>query len=457
MSVVVALIASILSNTLFAQQYTLNEIVNKAISYYPLIRQRNAELKATHAHIATVEGNRFPSLKIHDQVSLGTANSLNGTFFPMGVIVPTAGGVRDENNYNLASGNIGLSYLEWEVYNFGYYNADKKDAIAGQALRQAILNNDKYSITEQVIFLYLELLKQYQSLRVEEENVKRAETIFKAINATVISGLKPGVDSSIARAEFSKAKINYLKILTKYCDSRITLSNYTGIDTADIIPDTSIFSKTKNIDSEEILWNDSISDSHPFLDVYKKQYNLQIADNKLIAKKYLPKIFIVGVASMRGSSISSSDIYSSNLADGLSYSRYNYAAGAAFTYNLFDLKHRRDQLIEGRYNAEAKKEALNNSRNSLAMALAQAKEAYNNTLLQLHDIPLQVTAYRQAYEQQIALYKAGLNTLVDVTNALYGLNEAELNYVTAQDSILRLLAIRAGINNQLNTFLEKFK
>ncbi len=440
-----------------AKQLTLYEAVKKSVSYYPLIQQREAELGAAHSHIATVEGNRLPSLKLHDQVSLGTANSLVGTYFPMGIVVPTAGAIRPDNDYTLASGNIGLSYLEWEVYNFGAFKADKQQAVSNQSLKRSLLNNDKYAVEQYVISLYFNLLKDYESLRVEERNVKRTETVFNAISAIVGGGLKPGVDSTTARAEYAKARIGYLQMASKYAQSRISLAGYIGIDTSDIIPDTSILSKLQELEMQQATWNDSISDNHPRLDVYEIQYELQLADNKLIGKKFLPKIFVVGLASARGSSISSDNVYSSNLSDGLAYSRYNYAFGAAITYNLFDLKHRRDQLREGRYNADAKKFALENSRNALGITLEQMNEAYSNMLLQMDEFPRQINAARQAYEQQTALYNAGLNTLVDVTNALYILNQAESSYVIAQDSLLRLLSIRAGVNNQLDTFLEHFK
>jgi outer membrane protein TolC len=438
-----------------AKELTLYEVVNKAIEYYPLLQQRKAEYNASRAHVSTVRSNRFPSLKLHDQVNVGTANSLTGTYFPLGTVVPVAGAIRNDNVSTLASGNIGLAYMEWEAINFGYYGASNKEAIAGEALRSSVFENDKYQVTETVISLYLDLLKQYEYLKIEQNNVQRAKTIFDAINATVVSGLKPGVDSTTARAEYSRARVGYLQAMSNYADARIALANYTGLDTTRIEPDTNLFDKMHAIG--ESFTSDSISDEHPMLDVYKKQYDLQLADNKVVAHKYLPKVYLLGAASVRGSSITGNSDYSPNLADGLSYSRYNYALGAAFTYNIFDLKHRHDQLVEGKYEAEAKKQALNARRMELTSLLKQTKEAYDNTVLQLQELPVQVNAARQAYEQQMALYRGGLNTLVDVTNALYAVNKAESSYVIGKDAFLRLMSIRAGINNQLDTFIANFK
>ena len=56
-----------------------------------------------------------------------------------------------------------------------------------------------------------------------------------------------------------------------------------------------------------------------------------------------------------------------------------------------------------------------------------------------------------------ALYRSGLNTLIEVTNAQYALLQAETNYVNAQDELLQLLYIRAALSGQSASFLQNFK
>ncbi|QNP54284.1 hypothetical protein H9L05_21695 (plasmid) [Hymenobacter qilianensis] len=59
--------------------------------------------------------------------------------------------------------------------------------------------------------------------------------------------------------------------------------------------------------------------------------------------------------------------------------------------------------------------------------------------------PLQLTAARQAYRQKLALYNAGLATVVDLTQALYGLQQAEQDQVlTANAAWQALLAQTAA-------------
>ena len=139
------------------------------------------------------------------------------------------------------------------------------------------------------------------------------------------------------------------------------------------------------------------------------------------------------------------------------YSKYNYVLALTLTYNLFDLKHRHDELAEGRYQAEAKQGALQTQQLTLNKMMQQANSTYATTLEKLKEIPVQLNSARQAYGQQLALYRSGLNTLIEVTNAQYVLLQAESSYVLTQDELLQLLYIRAGLSGQLDSFLQNFK
>jgi len=444
-----------ISQTCAAQTLNLYDAVNRTLTNYPAIKQRQAEVAAGKAHITTVNDYRLPSLKLMDEVNAGTANSLPGPYFPMGMIPSTSGSIRSSNKNDLASGNIAISYLDWPIYTFGYYNAIKKNAEAQLATTEAILNSDTYLLTQNVVLLYLDWLKKYKLLRIESENLNRAKTILNAITATVRGGLKPGVDSSTAIAEYSKDRISYLQALNNYNYDRISMASYTGIDTTQITPDTAI---TQNLILQvNVAAMDSVASNHPLLDIYRKQYEQQLSENKAITRRYLPKLSLEGAGWMRGSSIGNNDMYASDISNGLAYSRYNYLLGVTLSYNLFDLKHRHDEVAEGKYLAKARQEALQGQELSLNASLQQVNASYANTTDKLRELPNELQSARMAYGQQMALYKAGLNTLIDVTNSLYVLKQTETDLVLTQDDLLQLLYMRAGLSNQLDLFFQNFK
>ncbi len=447
------LIAPFTGNT---QTLNLYDAVSRAVAYYPLLQQRQSEVSAGKAHVNTVNGNRLPSLTLQDQLNLGTDNSLQGAYFSLGIVPSTPGSYTSVNN-NPNEGNVAISLLKWEFYTFGYYSAQQKQAKAQLAINEANLNSDKYSLTENIISLYLDWLKKYRLLHIQDENVQRAQVILTAIRATVLSGLKPGVDSSTASAAYSEARINYLEALDRYNYDQITLGAYTGININSIVPDTSIIAPAILQNTALVTQTDSIAPGHPLLEVYQKQYEQQLADNNTISKKYLPRFGFIGATWLRNSGISPSGAYPDNLAYGMPDSKYNYLFGLTLTYNLFDLKHRHDELVEGRYQADARASALQTRQTTLNSMVQQANSTYATTLEKLKEIPVQLTSAQQAYGQQMALYKAGLNTLIDVTNAQFVLLQAETTYVITQDELLQLLYIRAGLSGQLDNFLQNFK
>lgn len=452
----ISLICTGLSAYCGAQTLSMYDAVNKTLINYPQLQQRQAEVAAGKAHLTTINGNRYPSLTLQDQLTMGTANALQGSYFPMGIVPSTSGSNTVVQNSPNA-GNIAISYLQWEFYNFGYYNAQQRLASAQLAVNEANLGSDKYLLTENIISLYLDWLKKYRLLQIQDENVQRAQVILTAIRATVLSGLKPGVDSSTAHAAYSDARIAYLQAQDEYNYDKINLQTYTGVNAGDITPDTSFIATALLKSPAMVQPTDSVPADHPLLNVYQKQYEQQLADNKTISSKYLPKLGLNGAAWARNSGISDNGVYPQSLGDGLPYSKYNYLLGVTFTYNLFDLKHRHDQLVEGKYQAEARQGAVQTQQLALNRMMQQASSTYATTQEKLKELPIQLSSAQQAYTQQMALYRSGLITLIELTNAQYVLLQAETNYVITQDELLQLLYIRAGLAGQLDTFLQNFK
>ncbi len=441
-----------------AQTLNLYDAVSKTILNYPLIRQRQAQVAAGRAHINTIKWHTLPSLILQDQLDAGTANALQGAYFSMGIVPSTPGGTPTAApNYNPNPVNIAISSLQWEFYTFGYYNAEKRLAKAQLAVNEANLGGDKYLLTESAISLYLDWIKKYRLLQIQGENEQRAKVILTSIVANVNSGLKPGVDSSTASAVYSEARVAYLQALDEYNYDKITLASYTGLSANNIVPDTSLVNAAILLNSTVQPSADSVSIQHPLLDVYEKQYEQQLADNSTVSHKYLPKLALNGAAWERSSGISYTGDYPGNIADGLPYYKDNYLLGLSLSYNLFDMRHRHDLLAEGKLQAQATQDALQTQRLTLDKMLQQANSTYATTQEKLKELPIELYSARQAYGQQLALYRAGLNTLIDVTNAQYVLLQAETTYVITQDELLQLLYIRAGLSGQLDNFLQNFK
>ncbi|HXB11371.1 MAG TPA: TolC family protein, partial [Bacteroidia bacterium] len=193
----------------------------------------------------------------------------------------------------------------------------------------------------------------------------------------------------------------------------------------------------------------------PILAYYNSQWEYALSQERLTKKSYLPKLYLLGFAWMRGSSISPTDGYK-DYSTGLDYSRYNYMAGLAFTYNIIDIVHRKDKVATQYFHAEAVHEEVNQQKLLLNNQLQQADIAIQAVLNREREIPIQLRAAQNAFSQKSAQYNAGIANIAELTDASYLLYRAETDAVEIQSDLLNTLLQKAIANNTLNTFLSNF-
>src|SRR6185295_10560896 len=104
-------------------------------------------------------------------------------------------GVRAENNYQAASGNLAVLYGEYELFNFGLNDARLKNAEVNLDLQKADLAREEYLVQLEVARNYFQLLRQLYRLAADQQNVERNQAIFAIILALTQSGIQPGADS----------------------------------------------------------------------------------------------------------------------------------------------------------------------------------------------------------------------------------------------------------------------
>ena len=452
-----ALVLSICTGSFAQTKVGLKQAIDSAINNYPELRAKQLETKSADAAVRDAKDERLPSLTVSDQVDIGTANSLTGSYFPMGIIPSTSGGISAENNSTPFSGNIGVAYLQDELYNFGLNHARIASAQSFANITKADYNATAYSLQYQIAQLFFDMLKYRLLTSIQQKNIERYNVLYNYIKAYTGSGIKAGVDSSVANAEVSKAKIQYIQTQEIYSKLKSEFIYYTGIKNKDFEIDTTVY-HLPNALLDQLQLNvsaDSVSVSNPILLFYNSQWQYAMSQEKLIKKSYLPKLYLVGSGWVRGSSISPTDGYQ-DLSTGIDYSRYNYMGGLALTYDLFDIVHRRDKVATQYFHAEAINEELNQQKLVLQNQLQQADIAIQSVLDREREIPIQLKAAREAFSQKSAQYNAGIANIAELTDASYLLYRAETNAVEIQSDLLNTLLQKAAANNTLNTFLSNF-
>ena len=118
---------------------SLSELNDSADRYLPRLLQKKALINSASAAVLETRHQFLPALRFNDQVILGSDNSIAGSYFPYGIVPSTSSGVRAENDYQAASGNVAILYGQYDLVDFGYKNARIDYAQSEQSLSQSDL------------------------------------------------------------------------------------------------------------------------------------------------------------------------------------------------------------------------------------------------------------------------------------------------------------------------------
>ncbi len=442
--------SSVLSQNTFMSLTALND---SADHYLPRVLQKKALVNSSSAAITEARHQFLPAMRFNDQVNIGSDNSTAGSYFPYSIVPSTSAGVRAANDYQAASGNIAMLYGEYDLIDFGYKKATVDYAKSGQVLSASDLQREMYIIHGRICRSYFNLMISEARMSVEKETVKRYDTIFSVINALTTSGIKPGSDSSLAKAELSKSRITYNQLNEQSRNYREEISYLTGVSPDLILPDTALMMIGKRKNIPNINSDTSIN---PLIEYYSNLSKLYLSNERLISKSYLPKIYLTAASWARGSSIVYDDQYKP-IPDGLGYQRFNYMAGVAFQYDLFNGVHKKDRLKTFGFEKDAADLELKQQQISLASATRQAQNSIDIAEKNLLELPIQYQAAVDTYNQKIAQYKAGIISLIDLTNAAFVLDRSLNDYAETTGSWYLAQLDKAIATGQLASFIQSIQ
>lgn len=429
-------------------KYLLNQVNQKA----PGLLTDSAAILIKQAQAAEVNSNWLPNLKLNYQADIGSSNNTVGPYFGFGIIPSSSGGVHATNTTTAVTDNLGIAAFDWEVYNFGAYGAQSKVASSDVLVQQNQFAQSKYGLQAYAINNYLQLLRLQNFLAIQLRNIQRNQEIRRSIESLAKSGVRAGVDTSIAEAELSKARLNYIELNNQLKQVQLQLSAVSGLPYQSIVPDTS--AETKLIDQSVSLSLFSVDTvGHPLINYYRSVYQNSLQREALVKKSYNPKILLEAAAWTRGSSIDAGNNYNS-LNSGFGSDRQNYLVGVGLSYNLFDLRRKQLKLRTQKTATDYAMKKLEEQKTLLASSASQADVELATAQQRMLEIPNQLRAANAGYRQKLSLYKSGLTDIVELNAALNILYRAETDYVQAKYSYSNALFQKAVTENRVNQVLN---
>ncbi len=439
-----------------AQTLNLQQALGKSLENYGSIKAKANVLNASRTGTDQVVKDYLPNVVLSAQQNYGTINGQNGPMYGLGGFgVASSGLPLPEQNWTSAFGSLYLVNVNWEVFNFGRKRERLSLAKAVIARDSSDLQQEKFQHQIKVASAYLNLLAAQRIVIAQEKNLERALVFKNTVVSRALNGLVPGVDSSLAGAEVSNARISLIRARDLEQDQTNRLAVLMGVKHEAFALDT-FFVVTK----PRFIKSGSEGGLHPLLDFYRSRIEVNNKNIALIDRQKYPSVLFFGVAQTRGSGFKPNyavdqTAFSHSYFEAAVPSRANYILGLGITWNMTGLPRtdvqKRSQLFIGR--ALQDEYELVDQQLKAQVELSEIK--ISNALKTCEEVPDQLRAARAAYLQKSALYRNGLTTIVEVTQSLYALNRAETDRDIAFNNVWQALLLKAAAGNDLGVFLNE--
>ncbi|QDW24234.1 TolC family protein [Pedobacter sp. KBS0701] len=441
-----------------AQTLSLKQAVNTALTNYGTIKAKYNYADASKSYIQQAKREYLPNFSLSAQQDYGTINGQNGPQYGLGGLgAASSGPALERQNWNAAFGGLYLANVNWDFFTFGRIRDRIKVANATYQRDKNDLEQEKFQQEIRVSGAYLNLLAAQRLTRSQQKNLYRAITFQNTAIIRAKNGLIAGVDSSFAKAEVSNAKIALTKAKDLEQEQANRLGLLMGLTATSYDLDTAFITRIPG----NLLEDTVVKSSHPLLKFYQNRVDVSDQQVNYFKKLYYPTFTFFGVMQGRGSGFSpgyalDQSAYSTSYADGINPTRGNYLIGIGMTWNLSTLLKNHPQVRAQEYISEGLKEEYNLVDQQLRAQLALAETKLNNALANYREAPIQVKAASDAYLQKNTLYKNGLTTLVDLTQALFTLNRAETDRDIAFTNVWQALLLKSAALGNYDIFINEF-
>ncbi|MBS0025680.1 TolC family protein [Chitinophaga sp. 22321] len=440
---------------------TLQEALQTGLKNYQSIKAKENYAKAATENISAVKREYLPDLNLSAQNSYGTVNGENGPMWGYkGWTTGASGPALSTQNWNAAFGGLYLANISWDVVTFGRQHAKVLAAKEQLHTNQADLEQEKFEQQVRIAGAYLNLLAAQRLRGSMESNLKRAEDLQHIIVSRALNGLSAGVDSSIANAEVSKAKLTLVDAVNYENAQSNKLAEMMDVPPQGFTLDTTFVTKIPNQLLETVSAQDSVSlKDQPLLKLFSSRVILSEANQQLISKNAMPRLSFMGVMQTRGSgfdydySAANLSHYSQAYWSGIKPQVSNYLVGLNLSWTVTDLWRTHSQVARQHYTTEGLKNEYNQTYSRLQHQLQLSEQQIDNAVKKYREAPVGLKAASDAFLQKSTLYENGLSNIADLAQALYNINRAETDRDIAYNGVWQAILYKSATVGDLQLFL----
>lgn len=435
----------------------LPDALNIAFRQFERIKAKGAVQQSAEQNIQFQKDQYLPEFTLAAQQNYGTINAQHGPLYSYGGLgaastsIPLA-----EQNWNAAFGSLYLANVNWNFFTFGRVKSGVQIAEAYHKVSGADLQQEVFEHQVKVAAAYFNLLAAQRVKYVQVKNRERAKVFLTSTEALTAAGLVPGVNASLARAEVSNAQSAQLKAYDKELEYSRLLSFLMGVD-FQVFQLDSLFHRTIPVPPVSNI--SAALEKHPALVFQSSKIERSSAEEAWIRSQTRPIFSLFGVVQGRGSGfpynyVQEPSTFSKSYFDGAGINRGNYLLGLSLNWNLTSLYRYRSKIKAQQALTQSLQHQYRLVQQELNTQAKLAEEKIRNAVESYEESKVQLKAASDAFRQSNALYKNGLTTITDWTQALYTLNRAEVAFEIAQNNVWQALLLKAAAGGDLNLILN---
>ena len=432
---------------------TLERAVDYALAHQPSIEAKQAIEDKALAGLEKARVDYLPNVYITGEEVQATANNTPGFFLPLifsgfSAGLPIIEGSRPVGQFGTSAWNSESSFFISKdvlglLRQMGFVDA----ALLKLQREKVGLDAQRLIVAFNAADAFMTELEALQTIRAAKAGVSRMYALVIAVNGLVTSDLRPGADHSRAEAELALEQNNEYRAEQQERSARARLSETLGIDIQSI-SDRRLLQMPPESPIPQFP-----SAKDPFLKKALLDISLTHSLEHATKLEYLPRVNMVSGLFLNGSGFASGgSLPSPGL--GTEPTNINWAAGVILTIpikNLFQtraevhIQEANIKLAKARYSQLALK--IKDQIENAGAILESSRRIAGNT-------PKEISAAQATERQNLARYKAGLATVLEVTEANRLLTRAEVDDAMARINVWRAMLLVARATGNLAPFFQ---
>ena len=416
------------------QTLTVQQAVEMALQRYPAVRVSEAQARSAAAAIQIARTAYLPSLDAVAGINRATRNNVLGLLLPSQILAPISGPVLGTNGLDSAWGSTVGLLATWEPFDFGRRDANVAVADAGRIRAEAAVSRTRLDVATIVADTVLTVVAAEQTAIAAQAAVERSGELFRITDALVKADLRPGAESSLARAEQAAAQAQLIRARQAVAEAKASLGALVGVDPTGLSVATEKLLRPPSAPTPSVDLASNPTALEQNAATAESEARLRVFD-----RSFYPRFSIQGTSYARGTGALPDGRLPGGV-NGLGPNIQNWALGFTATFPVFEF-----HSIRARRSAESARLDAEKARYEQVLVDLRARQGRALAAIEgARDIaqttPVAIDAARTAVEQARARYQSGLGTALEVADAQRRLAQAEID-----DSLARLNIWRARL------------